>query len=233
MAVNTLFQFSIVSAFMEGLGDEELTVGHLKSKGDHGIGTFQQLDGEMVMLDGRVFQITADGTVRIKEDSDILPFAQVTRFHPTIFRDIGPLSLVVLPGELANAHPQATNLFLSFKIVGIFQQITLRAIAQQQYPGQKGSDLLRTQSSTTINNIEGVAFGFRSPQYTMHGLSVPGIHLHFVSSNEKFGGHVSGFELVKGTISSACIADINLKLPTSVTFNNAGLSTPSIMKDSC
>jgi Alpha-acetolactate decarboxylase len=37
--------------------------GTLREHGDHGLGTFEQLDGEMVVLDGRCFQVRSDGSV--------------------------------------------------------------------------------------------------------------------------------------------------------------------------
>jgi hypothetical protein len=50
--------------------------------GDCGLGTFANLDGEMVVLDGRVYQV--QGTGRVSEDSPDAgaPFDVVTRFSP-------------------------------------------------------------------------------------------------------------------------------------------------------
>lgn len=42
---------------MQGVYDGEIEVGQLVQEGDLGIGTFEALDGEMVVLDGRVYQV--------------------------------------------------------------------------------------------------------------------------------------------------------------------------------
>ena len=49
--------------------------------GDTGIGTFDGLDGEMVVVDGIAYQVTADGVVHIPAPTMTTPFAEVTFFH--------------------------------------------------------------------------------------------------------------------------------------------------------
>ena len=53
---HTLFQISISSALVEGVYDGEVSVKSILERGDFGLGTFANLDGEMVVLDGRVYQ---------------------------------------------------------------------------------------------------------------------------------------------------------------------------------
>jgi acetolactate decarboxylase len=53
---HTLFQVSISSALVEGVHDGEVSVKSILERGDFGLGTFANLDGEMVVLDGRVYQ---------------------------------------------------------------------------------------------------------------------------------------------------------------------------------
>ena len=77
----TLFQVSTAGALVEGLYQGEMTVGLLREHGDHGVGTFDGLDGEMVVVDGRVFQIRSDGGVAEADDAVRTPFALVTRFR--------------------------------------------------------------------------------------------------------------------------------------------------------
>src|ERR1700739_4074750 len=57
----TVFQTSTVKALMEGAPTGDMTRGELKTHGDFGLGTFDGLDGEMIELDGMVFQVRADG----------------------------------------------------------------------------------------------------------------------------------------------------------------------------
>ena len=61
---STLFQVSTSTAFVEGVFGGVVTVGELKQHGSFGLGTFDDLDGEMLALDGRFYQVLGDGTVR-------------------------------------------------------------------------------------------------------------------------------------------------------------------------
>ena len=47
-----------------------------------GLGTFEHLDGEMVVLDGDIYQVRADGSVQRRRDNFRIPFAVVSRFQP-------------------------------------------------------------------------------------------------------------------------------------------------------
>ena len=76
----TVFQTSTVDALMEGASAGDMTMGELKTHGDFGLGTFDGLDGEMIELDGKVFQVRADGHAHPVEDSARTPFATVSFF---------------------------------------------------------------------------------------------------------------------------------------------------------
>ena len=74
---STLYQVSTSSALVEGVYQGAVTVKTLREHGDHGLGTFDHLDGEMIALDGRFFQVRSDGSVRECEDDALTPFAVI------------------------------------------------------------------------------------------------------------------------------------------------------------
>jgi acetolactate decarboxylase len=76
----TVFQTSTVNALMEGASTGDMTMGELKTHGDFGLGTFDGLDGEMIELDGKVFQVRSDGRAHPVEDTARTPFATVSFF---------------------------------------------------------------------------------------------------------------------------------------------------------
>lgn len=43
--------------------------------GDIGIGTFDKLNGELIMLDGVVYRAAGDGSVEVVSDEETVPFA--------------------------------------------------------------------------------------------------------------------------------------------------------------
>lgn len=68
-----------VNALIDGLQQQKIPFIEIKKHGDFGLATFDNLDGEMVMIDGVICQITSDSCVsRIQEDA-------VTRFPGSRF----------------------------------------------------------------------------------------------------------------------------------------------------
>src|SRR3954468_21431971 len=85
---HTLFQVSTSGALVAGVFDREVSVKSILEHGDFGLGTFANLDGEMVVLDGRVYQVHGSGLVSEADADDGAPFAVVTRFSPEIDTEI-------------------------------------------------------------------------------------------------------------------------------------------------
>src|SRR5512147_942995 len=66
---NAVFLSAPIIALVEGFYVENTTMAAIKEHGDFGLGTFNYLDGEMVVLDGNVYQIRSDGDVyRVKDN---------------------------------------------------------------------------------------------------------------------------------------------------------------------
>src|SRR5271166_5720582 len=107
----TLFQVSTSGALVEGISQGVVTVGELKCHGDLGLGTFADLDGEMVVVDGRFWRVPGDGAVREAADSDLTPFAVVTSFRPERSLELASVvSIADLLGQLDQLRT-SNNLF--------------------------------------------------------------------------------------------------------------------------
>src|SRR5437660_6456884 len=61
---HTLYQVSTATALVEGIYQGAVRVGTLREHGDLGLGTFEDRDGEMVVLDGQLFQVLSVGSLR-------------------------------------------------------------------------------------------------------------------------------------------------------------------------
>src|ERR1700740_1029161 len=81
-AQHTLYQVSTATALVEGIYQGAVRVGTLRKHGDFGLGTFEDLDGEMVIVDGYCYQVRSDGSVRECDDDGFSPFAVIPRFVP-------------------------------------------------------------------------------------------------------------------------------------------------------
>ena len=59
---DVLYQVSTIDALVLGAYEGVQPVGDVEKHGDFGIGTFEALDGEMIAVDGRYYQVTSDGS---------------------------------------------------------------------------------------------------------------------------------------------------------------------------
>jgi acetolactate decarboxylase len=66
---NTLLQNSTLSAFLAEVYQRETTFKVLKKYGDFGLNTLTALDGEMIGLEGKFYQIKSDGAAFTVPDS--------------------------------------------------------------------------------------------------------------------------------------------------------------------
>jgi acetolactate decarboxylase len=60
---DVLYQLSSMAALKAGVYDGFRTYADVKQHGDFGIGTFEAINGEMIAVDGTVYQVKTDGHV--------------------------------------------------------------------------------------------------------------------------------------------------------------------------
>ena len=83
-----MYQVSTLQALAKGDFYGNATVEELLANGDIGLGTFEAVDGEMIMLDGICYRAKADGTVELAAASDATPFASVTYLNKELTFDL-------------------------------------------------------------------------------------------------------------------------------------------------
>ncbi len=186
---DVLFQVSTMNAILERDYDGEITYKRLRKYGDFGVGTFNGLDGELFALEGKFYQIKADGIAYPVDDSMKTPFAVVTFFEPdkSILLDEA-FDYKQLQQYLDNLLP-TKDIFYAIKIEGTFKYIKARNIPKQNKPYPQFSEVVKNQLIFEFHNVEGTIVGFRSPAY-VEGMSVPGYHFHFITKDRKTGGHL-------------------------------------------
>jgi acetolactate decarboxylase len=185
---HTLYQVSTATALVEGIYQGAVQIAALREHGDLGLGTFESLDGEMVVVDGRFYQVRSDGSVREVQDNVLSPFAAVTAFSPdqSITLENCP-DLSYLTSQF-DALRQSDNFFYALRVDGTFDYIHARAMRRTK----EGIPLVQAaavQPEFEFHNISGTLVGFWTPEYAK-SLNVPGYHLHFVSADRTQGGHV-------------------------------------------
>jgi alpha-acetolactate decarboxylase len=217
MSKNVLYQYSVMSALMSGAASSGVSLSHLQQHGNHGLGTFKSLEGEMVVLDGHMYQMKSDGSVTPNLECDhwdwISPFAMITHFEPTITTRITFNSKSDLAAKISALFPKSQNYFLSFRIDGEFEQVGVRTVGGQLNPHEKLLDVGKRQTTHTFKSITGSIIGFRTPEY-FQGISVAGDHMHLISEDRKFGGHLQACEASgEVTLSAATNYHFNVEFP--------------------
>jgi acetolactate decarboxylase len=220
--VKTLTQTSTIDALMSGVYDGKMSLQELKLHGDTGLGTFQALDGEMVVLDGTVYQVRADGTVHVPDPSETTPFAAVTFFEPDLDKILPEgIDMKQLTDEIDAALP-TPNMIYALKIQGAFKRIRTRSVPRQNKPYRPMVEVVKTQPTFDFENVEGIIIGLRCPSF-MKGINVPGYHLHFLTKDRKAGGHVLGLTVDKAVVEIDRINNFYVILPENQEFY--GLNT--------
>lgn len=207
----TLFQLSTYQSLAAGNYAGFETVGDLKQNGDIGIGTFDGLNGEMIVHNGHIYQALASGKVVEPETNVKVPFASVTWFDADISGEVKNAgSLADLQTALDALRPEQEN-FYAIRIEGTFSKLKIRTVPKQVEPYPTLADAIKNQVVTEKTNIKGTALGFWSPEY-IGGILVPGYHLHFISDDHQLAGHLLDCALVNGTVSLDQTAALQLVL---------------------
>jgi len=185
-----LYQVSTIDALMLGGYDGFVPVGEVMRHGDFGLGTFDGLDGEMVVLDGTCWRVGTDGVPVVAGDGVMVPLADVTIFqHETMTPGISGANFTQVTGALDATLP-SENLFVAIRMDGTFPAITARSEPRQEKPYQPLAEVLATQQVVfPWYNVTGTVVGFYTPSYA-EGIGVTGYHLHFLSADRTKGGHV-------------------------------------------
>ncbi len=192
-------QVATIDALLAGVYDGHMRLDTLRGYGDFGIGTYEGLDGEMVLLDGSYYQIRADGRVYQPAPDVQTPFASVTRFETDHREELaGPMDMRSLEARINTLLPQH-NRFCAFKIRGAFRHVRTRSVPAQSKPYPPLVEVTKQQPVFNLSQVRGVLVGFRSPEF-VKGVNVPGFHMHFLTDDRTAGGHVLELELLQGTL---------------------------------
>ncbi|EMC93172.1 hypothetical protein BAUCODRAFT_229756 [Baudoinia panamericana UAMH 10762] len=224
MEDNHIYQFSLLNALMDGVCESGITVSKLASRGNQGLGTFVRMDGELVMLDGTVYQLQPEGKVRVADESDQIPFAVSTQFVPQRTSKVQLKDKDGIDEALNSFNDHAKNLFMTYRINGHFKYLKCRTVRGQEYKGQPLAELGKKQSVETYDDVDGTIIGFRTPK-NWQGFGVAGEHLHFIKKDRSAGGHVLEVQADGLEMQMAVASNVHVELPTSEDFNAAKLVT--------
>jgi acetolactate decarboxylase len=222
VTVHTLFQVSTSGALVEGVFDAEVSVDSVLEHGDFGLGTFANLDGEMVVLDGRAYQVQGNGRVSESGKEAGVPFAVVTRFAPQIDEESAPVSSFKDLETCCDRYRKSGNIFYAIRLDGHFESVRTRAVNPPE-PGTRLVDAAKSQTEFHFESIDGTLVGLWSPGFSS-AFSVAGYHFHFLSEDRQHGGHLLDVCADPLRLRVEALTSFHLALPESEAFLKADLS---------
>jgi acetolactate decarboxylase len=217
-----LYMSSPINALLEGFYRDDITIATLKQKGDFGIGTFNNLDGEMIALDGRFLQLDLDGNARPVDDGMKTPFSTVCHFQPTLTETLaGPLEHAQFTERLRHILP-SDNMFYAIHMQGRFRAVKTRSVPRTENyrPLSEATD---HQKLRHFADVAGHLVGFYTPSF-VPSVNVPGYHFHFITDDYSAGGHLLSCEPAHLDIRLQIFFSMELTLPKTLDYLTAAFT---------
>ena len=154
-----------------------------------GLGTVNNLDGELVLVGGVVYQVRPDGIPRIADRSQTTPFLQAVRFRPERSGPIPPGTTCAQLTALIDSLAGSRNGIVAVRVRGTFTDLVTRSVTAVPPPFKPLAEVVAGQTVFPLGSTRAVLVGFRQGADAL-GIGQPGLHLHGVTASRAAGGHV-------------------------------------------
>ena len=227
-----MYQVSTLQALLLGYFKGVISVGQLLMHGEIGLGTFEDVNGEMIVIDHKAYKADNQGNVRRADLKEGVPFAAVAHMEDSIAFDIPAGSSVNELKEALNElidEDFGLNSMYVVRLDGFFSKLDARSELGQHSQHIELSEVLKlNQKDFEFHDKKGSLVCIYFPDY-MDGINAAGWHFHFISEDRKLGGHV--FDLSYGQLSGirSQLHKIQIQLPTDKSFDTYELK--SVSKD--
>lgn len=214
---DTVFQTSTISALLDGAYEGDVTFGELARHGDFGLGTLQQLDGEMIALDGEFYVARVDGRVSAVPPETKTPFAVVVpwRTESTAAIDATP-SLAALAAAIDRAIPPHDDI-LAIRLDGHFSRVEARSVPKQFPPYDPLTVVADRQVVFEWSDMHATLVGFRFPA-SVGGYELVGYHWHILSADRTRGGHVLDCAMTRGHAAFNPADELHVEIPNTLAW---------------
>ncbi len=225
-----MYQVSTLQALALGYSKSVITVEELLQHGDTGLGTFEDVNGEMIVLDGHCYRADENGDVVEAEPSTGVPFSSVAKFVGGRKFELGEIgSIEDLKDRLTLKIEEnfGLNSMHMIRIDGSFRKVSARSESgYKAHHVTLKAALSKTQRDFFFENIKGTLVCVYYPDY-MDGINAAGWHLHFISEDKLFGGHVFDIDMTAGVVEECKITAIEIQLPREPGFDTYALKNAS------
>lgn len=208
---DSIFQISTLDALLNGDYEGRLTFSQLAEHGDFGVGTFQAVNGELIILEGVPYRATIDGLVSMADPNEETPFAVVKHFMKDEEYTLSNIESMEALGLVIDQYLTTDENPYALLIDASFDSLVVRSVPEQMTPYPPLAEVVAIQTIFTHTDISGSLVGFKFPVYA-DGINVAGYHFHFVSDDRSVGGHVLGLQLDNGSLYIDESSDLILSL---------------------
>ena len=225
-----MFQVSTLQALAMGYTRTVISVEELLKHGDTGLGTYEDVNGEMILVDGHPYRADETGAIEEVSMDTGVPFCAVSILQGNRefgFSGIDNIDKLKTMLDLKIEEDFGLNSMHMARIDGHFSSISARSEAPYHSQHITLKEMLsKTQKEFFFSDIRGTLICVYFPDY-MDGINAPGWHLHFVSEDRKLGGHVFDLSLEEGRVLLDKITQIEIKLPEDAAFDTYSLKEAS------
>lgn len=225
-----MYQVSTLNALLLGYTRTVVTVQDLLANGDTGLGTFENVNGEMIVVDSHCYRASDNGDVTEMPPDRGVPFASVSFLKGSKKFEIGPVENIDDLKTLLNLKIEegfGLNSMHMVRIDGFFETVDARSENGLKSQHVELKDILNlNQKSFVFSNVSGSLVCIYYPDY-MAGINASGWHFHFVSDDRSKGGHVFNITMQHGAAFLDKISKIEMQLPWEASFDTYALTSVS------
>lgn len=216
-AADVTHQLQLAHVLLDGGFDGVATLGEALAGGDHGLGTVDRLDGELVVVDGEPWRVDWQGVAEIMPLETRTPFVIVSTLdspRAVRLRDVTRDGVIAAVEDLVD-DPGAV---VSVRLEGAFTSVLVRSVPPQDPPYRPYAEVCVTDEVRwTHRPFYGVFVGFRFPDLEAgHGTAaatIPGLHLHGLDRLRTTGGHNHEMHVKDAVLSVGVSRDVVMHLP--------------------
>lgn len=211
-ASDSVFQLTLANVLLDGGYDGIVTIGDVMPAGDHGLGTVDRLDGELVVVDGVPWRVDSTGATNVVTPETKTPFVVLTSMESPRTTRVHDLDRDGLTGRIEQLVDDP-NAVVAVRVEGRFTRVLVRSVPAQSPPYRPyvevcASDEIRWEH----HNFEGVFVGFRFPALD-GGATIGGLHLHGLDTGRTTGGHNHEMVVADAELRVSTTHDVSITLP--------------------
>ncbi len=211
-----VIQVATIGGLKRGAYEGVVSTQELGQYADHGLGAYDNLDGEMLLVDGVFYRVDVSGAVEAGRQG-MLPYATATRFAPDFSFTLDTIeSYADLQQRITEKLPLPAMMY-ALRVSGNFATVKARSVPGQTQPYPPLAEVIAKQSVFHFQDIPGAAVGFWRPNLAPE-IWPGGFHLHFINDDRDKGGHLLDLSAQSLQVQVDVTPLFSLTLPSNADF---------------